>query len=75
MKKFIIFLSFLLINISCDNIDSNNLSEAEISKKVSELIDLMTLDEKVGQMTQIDQQFLDTITDIADYSIGTLLRG
>ena len=73
MKKFIIFLSFLLINISCDNIDSNNLSEAEISKKVSELIDLMTLDEKVGQMTQIDQRFLDTITDLSTYSIGSLL--
>ena len=75
MKKFIIFLSFLLINISCDNIDSNNLSEAEISKKVSELIDLMTLDEKVGQMTQIDQRFLDTITDLSTYSIGSLLSG
>ena len=75
MKKFIIFLSFLLINISCHNIDSNNLSEAEISKKVSELIDLMTLDEKVGQMTQIDQRFLDTITDLSTYSIGSLLSG
>ena len=75
MKKFIIFLSFLLINISCDNIDSNNLSEAEISKKVSELIDSMTIDEKVGQMTQIDQRFLDTITDLSTYSIGSLLSG
>ena len=75
MKKYIIFLSFLLINISCDNIDSNNLSEAEISKKVSELIDSMTLDEKVGQMTQIDQRFLDTITDLSTYSIGSLLSG
>ena len=75
MKKFIVFLSFLLINISCDNIDSNNLSEAEISKKVSELIDSMTLDEKVGQMTQIDQRFLDTITDLSTYSIGSLLSG
>jgi len=72
MKKFIIFL---LINISCVNIDSKNLSEAEIGKKVSELIDLMTLDEKVGQMTQIDQRFLDTITDLSTYSIGSLLSG
>ena len=35
----------------------------------------MTIEEKIGQMTQIDQQFLDTITDIADYSIGSLLSG
>ena len=26
-------------------------------------------------MTQVDQQFLDTITDLADYSIGSLLSG
>ncbi len=75
MKKYIVFLSFLLVNISCNNIDSSNLSEAEISKKVSELIDSMTLDEKVGQMTQIDQRFLDTITDLSTYSIGSLLSG
>ena len=35
----------------------------------------MTLDEKVGQMTQIDQRFLDTITDLSTYSIGSLLSG
>ena len=68
-------MSFLLINISCNNSENNNLSEAEISKKVSELIDSMTLDEKVGQMTQIDQRFLDTITDLSTYSIGSLLSG
>ena len=75
MKKYIIFLSFLLVNISCNNVDNSNLSEAEISKKVSELIESMTLDEKVGQMTQIDQRFLDTITDLSTYSIGSLLSG
>tara|TARA_B100002052_G_scaffold39432_1_gene31529 strand:+ start:109 stop:1914 length:1806 start_codon:yes stop_codon:yes gene_type:complete len=75
MKKYIIFLSFLLVNISCNNVDNSNLSKAEISKKVSELIESMTLDEKVGQMTQIDQRFLDTITDLSTYSIGSLLSG
>ncbi len=68
-------MSFLLITISCNNSENNNLSEAEISKKVSELIDSMTLDEKVGQMTQIDQRFLDTIADLSTYSIGSLLSG
>ena len=75
MKKYIVFLIFLFINVSCDNIESNNLSEVEITKRVSELIDSMTLDEKVGQMTQIDQRFLDTITDLSTYSIGSLLSG
>ena len=36
---------------------------------------MMTLEEKVGQMTQIDQRFLDTITDLSTYHIGSLLSG
>ena len=75
MKKYIVFLSFLVICFSCNNVKTNGLSESEIDKKVSELIELMTLDEKVGQMTQIDQRFLDTITDLSTYSIGSLLSG
>ena len=35
----------------------------------------MSLDEKVGQMTQIHQRILDTITDLSTYSIGSLLSG
>ena len=73
--NFIVFLSFLVICFSCNNAKINGLSESEIDKKVSQLIELMTLDEKVGQMTQIDQRFLDTITDLSTYSIGSLLIG
>ena len=51
------------------------ISESEIDKKVDKLIQSMTLDAKVGQMTQIDQRFLDTITDLSTYSIGSLLSG
>ena len=75
MKKCIVFLSFLVICFSCNNVKTNGLSESEVDKKVSELIELMSLDEKVGQMTQIDQRFLDTITDLSTYSIGSLLSG
>ena len=74
MKKYIVFLGFLIINFSCNN-DRNMISESEIDKKVDKLIQSMTLDEKVGQMTQIDQRFLDTITDLSTYSIGSLLSG
>ncbi len=74
MKKYIVFFGFLIINFSCNN-DRNMISESEIDKKVDKLIQSMTLDEKVGQMTQIDQRFLDTITDLSTYSIGSLLSG
>src|SRR5712692_9739231 len=35
----------------------------------------MTLDEKVGQMTQADQDFLKDIGDIRKYYLGSLLNG
>ncbi len=43
--------------------------------KVKELLAKMTLDEKVGQMTQADQQALKDITDIEKYFLGSLLSG
>lgn len=50
-------------------------NSAQIESKIDSIIALMTVEEKIGQMTQIDQQFLDTIQDIADYGIGSLLSG
>jgi len=55
------------------NNKNNEVTNNEL--KIDSLIALMTIEEKIGQMTQVDQQFLDTITDIADYSIGSLLSG
>jgi len=76
MKKYIVFLwSLFLISISCNNQSNSKLSENQINKKVDEIIEMMNIDEKIGQMTQIDQRFLDTITDISTYSIGSLLSG
>ena len=69
-----IFLIFLfLIASSCQS--PNNSSKSQINKKVDELISKMTLAEKVGQMTQVDQRFLDTISDLSTFSIGSLLSG
>lgn len=50
-------------------------NSAQIESKIDSIIALMTVEEKIGQMTQIDQQFLDTIQDIAYYGIGSLLSG
>jgi beta-glucosidase len=43
--------------------------------QVSEVMARMTMDEKVGQMTQADQQFLKEIGDIQAYKLGSLLNG
>ena len=42
---------------------------------INELIGKMTLDEKVGQMTQVDKRMLDSENDIAKYFLGSLLSG
>ena len=42
---------------------------------VQGLVEKMTLDEKVGQMTQVDKRMLDSESDIAKYFLGSLLSG
>jgi beta-glucosidase-like glycosyl hydrolase len=42
---------------------------------VDELVQKMTLDEKVGQMTQVDKRMLDSEEDIAKYFLGSILSG
>jgi beta-glucosidase len=44
-------------------------------KEIDALIARMTLDEKVGQMTQPDQMFLASPGDVASYHLGSLLSG
>ncbi len=43
--------------------------------KANALLAKMTLDEKIGQMTQPDQSFLKADTDIAKYYLGSVLSG
>lgn len=44
-------------------------------QRVINLLKQMTLKEKIGQMTQVDQQFLESNSDIAKYFLGSLLSG
>jgi len=46
-----------------------------VPARVADLLSRMTLDEKIGQMTQVDRGFLATQTDIATYNLGSLLSG
>ncbi|HUG93817.1 MAG TPA: glycoside hydrolase family 3 protein, partial [Planctomycetaceae bacterium] len=50
------------------------LSAADV-KRVSDLVGQMTLDEKIGQMTQPDQQFLENPSDIETLFVGSVLSG
>jgi beta-glucosidase len=43
--------------------------------QVKPLLARMTLDEKIGQMTQPDQAYIKDLSDIENYSLGSILSG
>lgn len=78
MTRYSFIVGLLFAFSSCTINGKHDLASdnsAQIESKIDSIIALMTVEEKIGQMTQIDQQFLDTIQDIADYGIGSLLSG
>ena len=46
-----------------------------VMDRVLDLLSYMTLEEKIGQMTQVDRQFLESDNDINTYYLGSLLSG
>ena len=50
-------------------------SELPIMDRVRDLMSYMTIEEKVGQMTQVERQFLDGDDNISIYFLGSLLSG
>ena len=49
--------------------------DAAAAAKTEELLKAMTLDEKVGQMTQVDLKAIKDKADIARYALGSMLSG
>lgn len=74
-KKFTIITTtlFMLIYSGCSK--TGAIAEANNAAFVDSLLKNMTLEEKIGQMTQVDQQFLADISDISKYGFGSLLSG
>jgi beta-glucosidase len=68
-----IYLSVQFIASRAGAASSKPLSSYD--KQVNELLSKMTLEEKVGQMTQADQEALKDINDIEKYYMGSLLSG
>lgn len=73
------FRGFLLLGATTlkrnANAASRPASLARFDPQVRKLMSRMTLDEKIGQMTQADQSFLRSIDDIEKYALGSLLSG
>ena len=53
--------------------NSYPLKQKKIEDKVKKLLSEMTLDEKVGQMTQVERRYLTYKDDIKKYYLGALL--
>ena len=49
--------------------------ELPVMDRVRDLMSYMTIEEKVGQMTQVERQFLDGDSNISKYFLGSLLSG
>ena len=64
--KQLIFISILSSIIFC---------ESKIDKKINTLLKQMTVEEKIGQMTQIDRRFLRSDEDLIKFGIGSILSG
>ena len=63
--KNVMILSYIAL-INCSNGDKDF---------INELIEQMSLEEKIGQMTQVDYRYLQNKSDITKYFIGSILSG
>jgi beta-glucosidase len=87
MKKFAIALMLVLVGLSFRGTPSSAStagrapvapakgSLSSYDPQVDKLLAQMTLDEKIGQMTQAEQSALKDVNDIQKYFLGSLLSG
>ena len=72
MKIFNIIIKTALLTML---INSCETSDNKRSNFIENLLEQMTIDEKIGQMTQVDKRMLDNETDISKYFLGSILSG
>ena len=79
MKRFTSILSLLFaLSLSCSRTSVEQPEEERpktIAERVDALVAQMTLDEKIGQMTQAERGSLSSPSDITTYFLGSILSG
>ncbi|RMF10875.1 MAG: beta-glucosidase, partial [Candidatus Neomarinimicrobiota bacterium] len=68
-------LSLACLFNGCQEPDHSLGSNPDIEHKVQSLLSRMTLAEKIGQMTQVNKDYLQDISDIKTYALGSILSG
>ena len=72
---FIIIISLIMLWSCKEEPSSPNDQLPSVSERVNSLLSQMSLDEKIGQMTQAERSALQNISDIKTYYLGSLLSG
>jgi beta-glucosidase len=65
---------FSIVELNAQNLDNPN-RILSIDDRVDSLLSLMTLSEKVGQMTQADHAAVSNLEDVKTYFLGSILSG
>ncbi|MBO0721154.1 MAG: glycoside hydrolase family 3 C-terminal domain-containing protein [Blastocatellia bacterium] len=82
MKKLFTLISIGVFSAACSTFQSSSSASYGNAKsltrnddKVQQLVGQMTLDEKIGQMTQAEQSGLKSLDDIENYHLGSVFCG
>jgi beta-glucosidase len=70
-----ILAALLLLSCKGNLTGLSDQDTANVDSKVDKLLNQMTLEEKIGQMTQVDRKYLQADSDIKVYALGSLLSG
>ncbi len=75
VKKNILIILFMVIVWSCSSKTvADSTDELDITK-AHYILSKMTIDDKVGQMTQVARDYLESYEDIKTYRLGSILSG
>jgi len=75
MKRIWAVLVVLSMLFACSNELNDSFTTPAIEKEIDRLLSQMTLEEKVGQMTQIDIRYIKKPEDVIKYGFGSILSG
>ena len=75
MKKIWAVLVVLSMLFACSNELNDSFTTPAIEKEIDRLLSQMTLEEKVGQMTQVDIRYIKKPEDVIKYGFGSILSG
>lgn len=75
MKRIWAVLVVLSMLFACSNELNDSFTTPAIEREIDRLLSQMTLEEKVGQMTQVDIRYIKKPEDVIKYGFGSILSG